>query len=89
MYTFFQILIDQGIALVYIDAILLLYHTKTNMIGPIEKLHRISQTNNIKTPPRKSLYVLLTVKFLGHEIGNKTNKPIHSKVDAIQKFNTP
>ena len=30
--------------------------------------------------------LLLTIKFLGHEIGNNTIRPISSKVDGIQKL---
>ena len=46
MYSFFQKLIDQGFALVYIDEILLLAHTKPHMLTLIEQLHQICQTNN-------------------------------------------
>ena len=89
MYSFFQKLIDQGFALVYIDDILLLAHTKPHMLKLIEQLHQICQTNNLKIAPEKSFYILLTVKFLGHEIGNNTIKPISSKVDAIHHIKTP
>ena len=86
---FSQKLIDQGFAIVYIDDILLLAHTKPHMLNLIEQLHQICQTNNPKIAPEKSFYILLTVKFLGHEIGNKTIKPISSKVDAIHQLKTP
>ena len=76
MYSFFQKLIDQGFALVYIDDILLLAHTKLHMLNLIEQLHQICQTNYLKIAPEKSFYILLTVKFLGHEIGNNRIKPI-------------
>ena len=68
MYSFFQKLIDQGFALVYIDDILLLAHTKPHMLNLIEQLHQICQTNNPKSAPEKSFYILLTVKFLGHKL---------------------
>ena len=89
MYSFIQKLIDQGFALVYIDDILLLAHTKPHMLNLIENLHQICQTNNLKIAPEKSFYILLTVKFLGHEIGNNTIKPISSKVDALHQLKTP
>ena len=33
--------------------------------------------------------MLLKVKFLGHEIGYKTIKPLHSKISAIHKIISP
>ena len=89
MYNFFRKLIDQGSALVYIDDILLLSNTKEHMIELIEQLHQICQTNNLKMAPEKSFFMLLTVKFLGHEIGNQVIRPLQSKVEAIQKLKTP
>ena len=89
MYSFFQELIDQGFALVYIDDILLLSHSKSHMLQLIEQLHQICTKQNLKIAPEKSFFMLLTVKFLGHEIGNQTIKPIYSKVDAIHNLKTP
>ena len=43
--SFFQKLIDQGFALVYIDDFFLLAHTKTHMIDLIEQLHQICHSN--------------------------------------------
>ena len=88
MCSFVQKLIDQGFALVYIDDILLLAHTKTHMLDLIEQLHQICHSNNFKIAPGKSFYHLLTVKFLEHEIGHNTIKPISSKVDGIHKLKT-
>ena len=68
---------------------LLLAQTKTHMLNLIEQLHQICQTNNLKIAPEKSFFMLLTVKFLGHGIGNNTIKPISSKVDAIPQLKTP
>ena len=59
------------------------------MIELIEQLRQICQKKDLKIAPEKFFYLLLTVKFLGHEIGNQTIKPIHSKVDGIHKFETP
>ena len=89
MSSFFHELIDQGFALVYIDDILLLSHSKSHMLQLIEKLHQICTKQNLKIAPEKSFFMLLTVKFLGHEIGNQTIKPIYSKVDAIHNLKTP
>ena len=89
MSKFFQPLIEQGYALVYIDDILLLSDHKLHMLELIEELHKISTKNNIKLAPEKSFYMLQKVKFLGHEIGNNTIKPIHSKIEAIKNIPSP
>ena len=78
MSSFFKTLIEQGFALVYIDDILLLSTSKEHMFQLIEQLHIISTKNNLKLPPEKSFFMHLKVKFLGHEIGYNTIKPIHS-----------
>ena len=59
------------------------------MLELIEQLQQICLSNNLKIAPEKSFYILLTVKFLGHEIGHNTIKPISSKVDGIHKLKTP
>ena len=81
--------IEQGFALVYIDDILLLSDSKEHMFQLIEQLHVISAKNNLKLAPEKSFFILLKVKFLGHEIGYNTIKPIHSKNSAIHKIPSP
>ena len=87
MSTFFKTLIEQGFALVYIDDILLL--SKEHMFQLIEQLHIISTKNNLKLAPEKYFFMLLQVKFLGHEICYNTIKPIHSKIAAIHKIPSP
>ena len=72
MSTFFKILIKQGFALVYIGNILLLSDSKEHMFQLIKQLHIISTKNNLKLAPEKSFFMLLKVKFLGHENGYKT-----------------
>ena len=89
MSTFFKTLIEQGFALVYIDDILLLSDSKEHMFQLIEQLHIISTKNSLKLAPEKSFFMLLKVKFLGHEIGYNTIKPIHSKIAAIHKIPSP
>ena len=89
MSTFFKTLIEQGFALVYIDEILLLSDSKEHMFQLIEQLHIISTKNNLKLAPEKSFFMLLKVKFLGHETGYNTIKPIHSKITAIHKIPSP
>ena len=86
---FLQKLIDRGFALVYIDDILFRAHTKTHRLDLIKQLHQICHPNNLKVALEKSFYILLTVKFLGHEIGHNTIKPISSKVDGVHKLKTP
>ena len=86
---FFQKLIDQGFALVYINYILLLAHTKTHMLDLIEQLQQICLSNNLKVAPENSFHILITVKCFGHEIGHNTIRLIFSKVDGIHKLKTP
>ena len=59
------------------------------MFQLIEQLHIISTKNQLKLAPEKSFFMLLKVKFLGHEIGYNTIKPIHSKIAAIYKISSP
>ena len=89
MYSFFQKLIDQGFALVYIDDILLLAHKKTHMLDLTEQLHQICRSKNPEIAPEKLFHILLTFNFLGHEICNNIIEPISSKVDGIHKLKAP
>ena len=73
----------------YFDDILLLANEKQEIFELIKKLHKIASRENLKVAPEKSFYMLLKVKFLGHEIGNNTIKPIPSKIDAIKKIPSP
>ena len=83
-------LIDKRSALVYIDDILLLADEKQEMFEFIKELHKIATKENLKFAPKKSFYMLLKVnKFLGHEIGNNTIKPIPSKIEAIKRIPSP
>ena len=89
MSTFFRRLIDKRSALVYIDDILLLADEKQEMFELIKELHTIAIRENLILAPEKSFYMLLKVKFLGHEIGNNTIKPIPSKIEAIKRIPSP
>ena len=68
MSTFVRPLIDKRSALVYIDVLLLLADIKQETFELIKELHKIA-TKKLKLAPEKSFYMLLKVKFLGHEIG--------------------
>ena len=59
------------------------------MFQLIEQLHIISTKHNLKLAPEKSFYMLLKVKFLGHEVGYNTINPIHSKIAAIHQIPSP
>ena len=59
------------------------------MFELIKELHTIASRENLKLAPEKSFYMLLKVKFLGHEIGNNTIKPIPSKIEAIKRIPSP
>ena len=89
MSTFFRSLVDKRSALVYIDDILLLADEKQEMFELIKELHKTATKENLKLAPKTSFYMLLKVKFLGHEIGNNTIKPIPSKIEAIKRIPSP
>ena len=57
------------------------------MFELIKELHKIGTKEILKLAPEKSFYMLLKVKFLEHEIGNNTNKPIPSKIKSLKKYN--
>ena len=59
------------------------------MFELIKELHKIATKENLKLAPEKSFYMLLKVKFLGHEIGNNTIKPIPSKIEANKRIPSP
>ena len=89
MSTVFRSLIDKRSALVYIDDMLLLADEKQEMFELIKELQKIATKENLKLAPEKSFHMSLKVKFLGHEIGNNTVKPISTKIDAIKKIPSP
>ena len=89
MSTFFRPLIGKRSALVYVDDILLLADEKQEMFELIKELHTIATSENLKLAPEKSFYMLLKVNILRHEIGNKTTKPIPSKIEAIKRNPSP
>ena len=88
MYSSIRRLIDQLFVLVSIDDILLLSHTKSDVIEFTEQLQQISKLNNFKLASGEPFYMLLTFTILGHDVGNQTVRPIHSKVEAMHKFVT-
>ena len=59
------------------------------MFELIKQLHKVATKKNLKLAPEKSFHMLLKVKFLGHEIGNNTIKPIPSKSEAIKRIPSP
>ena len=59
------------------------------MFELIKELLKIATKENLKLAPEKSFYMLLKVKFFGHEIGNNTIKPIPSKIEAIKRIPSP
>ena len=55
------------------------------MFELIKELHKIATKENLILAPEQSFYMLLKVKFPGHEIRNNTIKPILSKIETIKK----
>ena len=54
-----------------------------------EQLHNMSTENELRLAPEKLFFMLLKVKFLGHEIGYNTIKSRLSKFAAINKSPSP
>ena len=54
----------------------------------IKKLHKIATKENLKLAPENHS-TCYQKKFLGHEIGNNTIKPIPSKIEAIKRIPSP
>ena len=75
MYFCFHKYFDRGFALGYIGD------------KQLENSQQICNLKNLEIALEKFFYTLLTVKFLGHDI--KTIDQVSSKVDHIQKVNTP
>ena len=78
MSTFFRSLMDKRSSLVYIEYtehlyILLLTDEKQEVFKLNKELHKIASKENLKLAPEKSFYMLLKVKFLGHEMEKKHN----------------
>ena len=65
------------------------YSINIKILLVINVVQCISTKNNLKLAPEKSFFMLLKVKFLGHEIGYNTIKPIHSEIAAIHKIPSP
>ena len=68
MSSFFHTLIDQGFAIVYIKDVLTLADSKPRLLELIEQLDHIERTKNLESALKKSFYIILAVKLLGHEI---------------------
>ena len=66
MSNFIETLIEQGLALVFINEILLFSNSKEHMF---QQLHADSTKNNLKLAPEKNFFMLPKLKILGHGIG--------------------
>ena len=85
MSLFIKDLICQGSALVYFDDFLLKSKSEPQIQQLIKHFHDIANTEHPKLAPEKSCFMLLTLQYLGHEIGLHTIKLKQSKIAAIQR----
>ena len=58
------------------------------MLQLIKQLYDIAKKESLKLAAQKSLFMLLTVKTLGHETGFIAIRQIQSKIAAIHKIST-
>ena len=86
MSNFIETLIEQGLALVFIDEILLFSNSKEHMF---QQLHANSTKNNLKLAPEKKIFMLPKLKILGHGIGYNTIRPIHSNFAVNHNIPSP
>ena len=63
--------------------------TRDEIFIILEQYHQILKNENMKAAPDKSLFFLTRVRFLGHIIERNTLTPLKTRIDAIQKLQTP
>ena len=85
----FRPLILSKNAITYLADVFMQSQTKDEMFIVLEKHHQILQNENMKAAPDKSHFFLTCAKFLGHIIETDTITPLKSRIDAIQKLQTP
>ena len=88
MFLFFKGLLRQGSALVFIDDILFISKYKPHMLQLIKQFQGFATKKNLKLPPEKFFFMLLFVKYFGHEIGFNTTKSFRSKIFAVHKIHS-
>ena len=76
-------------AITYLDDVFMQSQTKDEMFTVLEQYHKILQNNNLKAAPDKSHFFLTSVKFLEHNVERNTIAPLKSRIDAIQKLQSP
>ena len=82
---FSEDLIRQVSLLIDNDDILLMSFSKAHLQPHTEQFHYIAKEQKLKLALEKSFFVLLTVNYLGHQIGFNTIKPSQSKLAGILK----
>ena len=82
-------MILQESALVLFDDVLLISNCEPHKLQIIKQFHDIANKENLKIAPEHFFFMLLTVKYLSHEIGFNTIKPIQCKIARIHKIPSP
>ena len=86
MPLFFGGLIHQGPAFFHNDDILLMSNSKSHALQLIKQLYDIANKEILKPIPQKYVFMLLSVKYICHDIGFDIIKAVQSKIAAIHKF---
>ena len=89
MSKIFRPLVLKKNAITYLDDVFMQSQTKEEKFTVLEQNHKILQKENLKAAPNKSHFFLTRAKFLGHNIERNTITPLKSRIDAIQKLQTP
>ena len=89
MSKIFRTLILSKNANTYLDDVVMQSQRKDEMFIVLEKNHQILQNENMKAAPDKSHFFLTRVKLFGHIIEKDTITPLKSRIEAIQKLQSP
>ena len=86
MSIFSKDLIRQEPALIYVDDYLLMSTFNALMLQLIKQLPDFAKEKNLQLAPVEYFFTDFAVKYLGHERGLHTIKPIQSKKPATRNF---
>ena len=82
-------LIRKGTVITYVDDIFIQTNSYEQMYETLIEYHKVLLKKKLKAAPDKTYFMLKKVKFLGHIIEDKKEKPLTSRIDSFQKLEPP